>query len=170
LIILGLNKYDKYNQIGINWLLFGSNFLYKEPNTTMLESYTKSDTKINKHIKSIARPNKITKGTPHHYYPVNDLCVGINFKPFNISDSSFIYLNDMDYNYMNAYVAHHMFQSFETYKKRKVSRKRDDTNVAWNWNLNNMSIHTLYNDTDNFLPRNKYNEDNKKLMNLITED
>ena len=49
-----MNRYNQYDQVGINWLMFWSNYRNDKltENETILESYTKSDVKLNKHIKT----------------------------------------------------------------------------------------------------------------------
>ena len=53
-LVTFLEKYKNYDQIGINWLIFGSNNKNDSltENETILETYTKSNHTMDKHIKS----------------------------------------------------------------------------------------------------------------------
>jgi hypothetical protein len=54
-----LSVYNHADSLGINWLMFGSNNLEKDPDGLILENYTKSDSSLNEHLKSFTRPKKI---------------------------------------------------------------------------------------------------------------
>jgi len=63
-----LNLYNQADSLGVNWLMFGSNYLTKEPDGLILESYTRSELCLNNHVKSFVRPNKIINSVNPHYY------------------------------------------------------------------------------------------------------
>lgn len=139
----------------------------------MLESYTKSAYLVDKHIKSFVRPECVIDVlSPHGFQTTNmDLSVNINYEKYNklsphYLDYDVFLMGGMEN--MNAYIAHHVFQSFETFFKRKCLRKRDDNNLNWNHNYNDETLHCMYNQIDNFLPRDKYNEKNKQKMILYS--
>lgn len=121
-----LNKYSYGDLVGINWLIFGSNYLIKEPNGLIIENYTRSSLYLNEHIKSFVRPDEITfADNPHYYYVKNpSRMIGTNF---NILTQPYCY-NKVKIPFYNApaYVAHYIYQSEETYKKRKVDFKIAD--------------------------------------------
>jgi len=121
-----LNKYSYGDLVGINWLIFGSNYLTKEPNGLIIENYTRSSLYLNEHIKSFVRPDEITfADNPHYYYVKNpSRMIGTNF---NMLTNPY-YHNKVQIPFYNApaYVAHYMYQSEETYKKRKVDFKIAD--------------------------------------------
>ena len=48
-----INNYPNNDQIAINWILFGSNYLKNEPTGTMIESYIRSDNYADPCIKCI---------------------------------------------------------------------------------------------------------------------
>jgi hypothetical protein len=164
-----LHKFNNYDQIGINWLLFGSNYHNKEPNGTLLENYTKCNDTLDLHIKSFVRPSQVVSiPNPHAYFIKNmSLSVGTNYKVLNKDAPYFFnYDNIDDINKINAYVAHHIFQSYETFTKRKCNRTRDDSNESWGFLFDENTLHSKHNNVENMFPMNKYNEKNKKMMNM----
>jgi hypothetical protein len=54
------------DMIAINWLFFGSNYLDNEPDS-ILGSYTKSETHIDRHVKTFVRPNEVLYTTSCSY-------------------------------------------------------------------------------------------------------
>lgn len=170
-----LDKYNNYDQIYINWLMFGSNFLNKqEQNKTILESYTRCENTFNPHVKSFCRPNKITDKYvyPHCYSIQNpDKIASTNNGVINMAEPFFMRTpninNITDINNSEAYFAHYHLQSYDTFLKRKVNRRRDDTGGKWTLIYDENTLHTISNDVDNFLPRDKYNDINKqKIMEI----
>lgn len=160
-----LEKYNKYTQIGINWLNFGSNLHNKNPNGTILENYTKCDKQFHTNIKSFIRPNEVEHViNPHCFKMKNmELSVGTNFQVLN-KETTWCFHNPDNMNNVSAYIAHYIFQSYETYLNRKKNRKRDDTGENWDWGFDEKTLHNVFNDIDNFLPRDKYNNSNKETM------
>jgi hypothetical protein len=166
-----LQKYEIYQQIGMNWVMFGSNFHHEAPKGTMLESYTKSAYLVNSHIKSFVKPKYVIDiASPHAYITLNmELSVGTKYEKYNIESPHFIDYNIScldEMNKMEAYIAHFVFQAYEIFLKRKCLRKRDDNNLDWNHPYDNITLHHMYNQVDNFLPRDRYNNKNKEKMKL----
>jgi len=121
-----LNTYSYGDLVGINWLIFGTNYLIKEPDGLIMENYTRSSLYLNEHIKTFVRPNKVTFSDNPHYYYVKNSSRMINTN-FNILTQPY-YHNKIQMPFYNApaYVAHYIYQSEETYKKRKVDFKIAD--------------------------------------------
>lgn len=169
-----LHKYEDYDMIGINWLLFGSNYHNNRPEGTLLENYIRCETQFNVHIKSVVRPLCVTgvpvDGGPHVYNIKEfDRAVGTNKVPMIKEHPHFFnqlgHMNNVnDINKNDAYVAHHIFQCFEIYQQRKVFRKRDDNNQDWSWKFDEAELHKHYNHCENSRPCEKYNEHNKERM------
>jgi vacuolar-type H+-ATPase subunit F/Vma7 len=62
-----IREYENYDAIGINWMMFGSNFHEKIQPGIMINNYILCEGKQNQHIKSIIRPNQVIKfKDPHH--------------------------------------------------------------------------------------------------------
>ncbi len=148
-----LEKYNIYQQIGINWLMFGSNFHNEEPEGGLLKNYTKCDDKFHGNVKSFIRPEYVKHVINPHCYKVenNNLSVGINCQKLNNENPWHFELDipSDKLNTVNAYIAHYIFQSYDTYVKRKKNRKRDDTGTDWHWNFDKNTIHKQFNKITN---------------------
>lgn len=162
-----LNKYSYGDLVGINWLIFGSNFLVKEPDGLILENYKRSSKYLDQHVKSFVRPSEITfSNNPHFYYVRNPLkMIDINF---NILNKPYYHNKiNLAFNNVPAYVAHYMYQSEETYKKRKVDFKiADDGSIRQN--IGN-EIHNTGNEGINTQPQ-KYVNQIKDFLKLYNKD
>jgi hypothetical protein len=165
-----LNLYKNYDQIGINWLLFGSNNLNKKLNSnqTIIESYTKCQKKLNMHIKSFLNlKNENIKIRCPHVFLLQDISKSVDVD-FNCLGNETPHFNRINkhYNDVTAYIAHYMYQSYETYIQRKVNLPRDDTNT-YRKVVPKENFHKAHNDEINLGPLNKYNEINKKKIKEI---
>ena len=156
-----LNTYTYADQIGINWLMFGSNNLVDEPDGLILENYKRSRLILDQHVKSFVRPNEIIKCIHPHFYNIRNINrnIGINFRIMRTP----LWKNITNIPYYNApaYIAHYVYQSEETYKKRKVilpsdfdGKKRRDIGKE---------IHKEYNDIINLQPQKYVNQINELL-------
>jgi hypothetical protein len=145
--------YNYAHSIGVNWLMFGTNHHVREPHGLILENYTKSDLKLNHHVKTFARPQFI-KGCsqPHNYHMVN----GCNFISVNheiMSANSPFNQIEMEYYRAPAYVAHYVYQSEESYVRRKLNLPSDDNGTMRG---RDMQIHEKHNGHVNLQPSVKY--------------
>ena len=147
--------------------MFGSNYLTKEPKGLILENYTKSTTKLDKHVKSFVRPREIVDSTnPHFYnirnksrmYGINNAIIG-NCPQFNVVGLS--------YHNTPAYIAHYEYQSEETYTNRKVLLPRDDTGTKRDAQ-DVKKIHNQFNDCENLKPTTKYTDNIKQFLLFYT--
>jgi len=150
-----LSVYNHADSLGINWLMFGSNNLEKDPDGLILENYTKSDSSLNEHLKSFTRPKKIINVSNPHYYNIKD-----RFRYFTVDNQNLqgdYYSNKTNISYLNvpAYIAHYVNQSEETYIKRKINLPRDDTGEKRHQE-NVKDIHNQFNSIENIYPKNKY--------------
>jgi hypothetical protein len=160
-----LNNYNYASSIGINWLMFGSNNLIKDPNGLILDNYTKSDLLLNMHVKSFVRPSEIINATNPHFYNIKNTLkmYGTNNKIL-LGNKAFNE-NPIPYYDAPAYIAHYCIQSEETYINRKVIIPADDTGNKRVFNINSIkSIHTHHNNNDNLQPKTKYSENIKKFL------
>ena len=156
-----LNSYSYADSVAVNWLMFGSNNLVEEPEGLILENYTKSCKMLDQHVKSFVRPNKIVNCiNPHYYEMINpSKMLGINFK---VMQPPYCFNKIIvPYYQTPAYIAHYVFQSEETYKKRKINLKGDDGTVRSDIGKD---IHNHYNDIVNLQPR-KYINQIKQFLN-----
>jgi hypothetical protein len=163
-----LKTYRDYDQVGVNWLMFGSNHLTVTPPGTILESYTRSEETINQHIKSFlnlrsANTVDINEYNPHVYMLQQmDKSVAVDSQRLDI-DTPYWHHTTIKYYETPAYIAHYVYQSYETYVARKVDLPRDDNNT-FREIFSEEQIHAQYNDVLNISVRDKYNEVNKTLI------
>jgi len=159
-----LNYYNNAHSIGINWLMFGTNFLKKEPVELQIESYTKSQLNLDKHVKSFVRPNEILYSDNPHFYRIlnKDKMIGINGLVLNLPC-----FNEINIPFIKSpiYIAHYINQSEETFIRRKSNLPKDDTGDFRDINndiINN--LHNQYNDVNNFYPSKKYGKNIKLFL------
>ena len=157
-----LTKYRNYDQVAINWLMFGSNYRNDilKPNESIIQSYTRSDDKLDKHIKCIinlqkAKYNKIKIVNPH-YYLFNNMNFSVDslFHRMNPSEPHFHYTKE-SYETIPAFIAHYSNQSYQDYLNRKINLPRDDNGGKRNI-LSKEEIHKQHNTIMNHFIKNKY--------------
>jgi hypothetical protein len=150
-----LSTYSYGDSIGINWLLFGSNYLVEDPSGTIIESYTRSCNNLDKHVKSFVRPQEIIHSDNPHYYHMRNKSrmIGLGFNALKYPQC-FSEIN-IPFHISPAYIAHYIYQSEETYIKRKINLVGDDgiqrTNIG-------KDIHNHYNDVENIQPQKYINQ------------
>jgi hypothetical protein len=158
-----LNKYKDADSLALNWLMFGSNNLIKEPEGLILDNYTKSELIIDKHVKTFVRPFAAMNAINPHYYVVQDK--RRMFALNRILDGSEPYsfnTCNIPYHKMSAFIAHYVYQSEETYVKRKVILPADDSGHKRENIIG--QIHQLYNEHENLYPKLKYAETVNKFL------
>jgi hypothetical protein len=155
-----LNAYSYADSIGINWLMFGSNNFVNDPSGLLFENYIRSQKKLDQHVKSFVRPNEIKNCVNPHFYNMKNpsRMLGIDFK---IMKNPY-YFNNIDIPFYKApaYIAHYVYQSEESYKRRKINLKGDDGTIRSDIGI---EIHNLYNDTINIQPQ-KYVKNIKNFL------
>lgn len=157
-----LKTYSYGDSIGINWLMFGTNNLIEEPKGLILQNYNRSRKFLDQHVKSFVRTNEVIKSDNPHYYHIRNKnkMIGINFK---VLKPQYCY-NNVSIPFYNspAYIAHYVYQSEETYLKRKVNLPGDDGRIRLNMGK---SIHNEFNDDINLQPQ-KYVKQIKDFLNF----
>ncbi len=165
-----INNYPNNHQICVNWVMFGSNFLKEKPKGTILESYIRSTNKIYICVKSFVIPEKVIDVVNPHYFVIEnmDLSTGVfGHKQDEKQPAICFFETDLPLEKMPAYIAHYAFQSFDTYKKRKVNRKRDDVGCNYDHNYSEEELHKIDNDVEVTHMRDLYNKINK--FNMIRD-
>lgn len=159
-----LEFYNCSHSLGINWLMFGSNNLTKDPNGLILENYTKSEIVLDKHVKSFVRPNEVVGATNPHFFNVKNKLrmIGVNKKRINAPYVQ----NDVNCGFKKvlAYIAHYVTQSEESYRNRKCRPTDDTGTMRHTENYNVTEIHKNYNKYDNFYPKHAYAERVRKFL------
>ena len=162
-----LSHFTHADSVAINWLMFGTNNLIQNPEGLLLDNYTKSTLIVNDHVKSFVRPNKIINATNPHFFVIENPKKMYNM--FNKVMSGPLYsFNKCNIPYFKVpmYIAHYVFQSEETYKKRKLYLPRDDDGT---FRLQEKNIHSLYNNVLNESPKQKYAERVKQFLEEKTK-
>jgi hypothetical protein len=153
-----LSFYNNADMIAINWLLFGSNYLYNEPDS-ILGSYTKSDTHINSHIKSFVRPNEALYAETPHVYAIKNI---ENFYSFNRKIGTLTSFNECNIRGEKCpiYIAHYINQSEESFIKRKIIKPTDNTGEYRGEKDKHLveNIHKMHNNIYNLKPKELYHE------------
>ena len=162
-------SYSDINQILLNWVFFGSNFLSTEPSGMMLENYIRCHAGINKHVKSLVRPNTVIDIYNAHVYKAKNpkksrSCY--NSIPLNKNEPWFISIPGKCYSDIPAYVAHYVNQAYDKYKERRLSRQRDDGSPVTRI-YTEEDLHTIDNTLINTNVRDKYCKNNAELMKTL---
>lgn len=164
-----LKNYLNYHQVGINWLLFGSNYRDSRLNSdeTIIETYKRSDDHLNCHIKSFLniKSPKFVIHNPHAYVFDNmKNSINVNFTPLNADAPHFFNTSD-SFLTVNAFIAHYMYQSYDEYIQKKIALPRDDIN-EYREIIEKNNFHNLFNNIENDILLKKYNSRNKELIEL----
>jgi hypothetical protein len=157
-----LNTYSYADSLGVNWLMFGTNHLINDPSGLIMENYSKSCKNLDQHVKCFVRTNEVIYSNNPHYYKVRNPYKMLDLT-FNIMKPPQYFnklLTRMPYYMSPAYIAHYVYQSEETYIKRKINIIGD--NGIKRCNLGK-EIHKLYNDIENLQPQ-KYIKQIKEFL------
>lgn len=160
-----LEKYFFADSLSINWLIFGTNYHIQNPVGLIVENYTKSEVNLNPHVKTFVRPSAIINATnPHYYNIVNP------YRMFALNGKlmkGYLAFNNINvpFNKSAAFIAHYQAQSEETYVKRRINRPTDSDGI---FRCFEKDLHSKHNEIDNFIPKNKYSERVKKILELYT--
>lgn len=158
-----LSRFLNYDQVALNWLLFGSN--YKEdrllPGESIIQTYTRSQPSLNQHIKCFLNIKRATNAyikinTPHCYL-LNGLkySVNVNYRPLNPIIPS-VFDTKEDFRTITAFIAHYSNQSYQEYIKRKIRIPRDDIPGVFRQLIQPEIFHKEHNDIENTYVSQKY--------------
>ena len=165
-----LEKYRDYEQVLLNWYMFGSNNRDNFNGGTIIENYTKSAIDLHNQyktfvcIKNILQNNNKVKYYNVHLRGLKDMSKSITTTFIKILPSN---LFNKEYKENNkdvpAYIAHYVLQSYDIYLKRKVSRPMDH-NGKDRKTVPIDKFHKLHNKIENKEVLHKYNEKNKIMI------
>lgn len=155
-------------QIGLNWVCFGSNFHNSTPEGYLIENYLQSDVSLDQHIKVLVRPNAIDLKrpcpNPHVFYVkpgLNSISV-VDGALLN-SHEPWFYRSSANFGDISAFVAHYIYQSWDSYLSRKVHLPRDDS-FQKRHVLDKDLFHKLHNYQKNTNVYDKYYKKNQDLL------
>ena len=159
-----LDTWKEADVIVLNWLFFGSNHLLTSSGT-ILASYNRSHSRLNEHVKSLVRPDKLTKHIPSaHTYNLIEGSVLKGVDNVTMGKNDIFHPIHMNFSDVPGYVAHYYIQSREDFLWRKMNRSRDDTGGKWPFTLAALNDN---NDVLNMLPTLRYDTANKKMMEAM---
>jgi hypothetical protein len=145
------------NQIAVNWLMYGTNGRIEELNLQkgelILNTFTKSDEILNNHVKCFVKPTAIKDAANPHYFVSKGMTVGVNGHPFVPPFHNW----NIPFYMAPIYIAHYVFQSEKTYRKRKLNLPRDD-NGTMRIDSDIQNIHRQFNTRENLLAKRLYGE------------
>ena len=156
-----LRLFNFADSLSINWLMFGTSHLKKEPDGLLIENYTKSELLLDSHVKCFVRPSQIVKATNPHFYNIKNSLRSITINNKVCSPPGPFNKWNVEFYKSPAFIAHYVYQSEETYLKRKISLPRDDANE---FRQIDKKIHSYHNNVVNVLPKEKYSENIKKFL------
>ena len=150
-----LQVYNPADMVGINWLIFGSNSLDKDP-PNIIGHFTKSDLILNNHIKTFVRTNEAINAFNPHFYNIKN---PMNFFCYQHRMPSIAPFHEYNIPFFKApiYIAHYMVQSKESYIRRKCNIPRDDTGTFRGITEKEVTdIHLIHNSVENLQPKIQY--------------
>jgi hypothetical protein len=151
-----LDNFNRAHSLGINWLMFGSNHLIKDPNDLILETYTKSDVILNEHVKSFVRPNEVLRASNPHFFHTKNKFRMAGLNKTRITEPYAKNVMNCGFNKVAAYIAHYVTQSEETFRNRKCRPADDTGNMHHAIDYDVSKIHTNFNGFNNLYPKNTY--------------
>jgi hypothetical protein len=154
-----MKLYPYADSVSFNWLFFGTNNHVNTPDGLIVDNYTRSEQKLNNHLKTFVRPNKVVGPCCHMPFTCSNKMYHGNGKRFDKHLCQFN--NDIDYFKSKVFFAHYVYQSEETYINRKILLPRDDCG-EFRTKIDN--LHSQYNDVENNLVRDKYSKNIKIFM------
>jgi hypothetical protein len=164
-----IESYKDVNQIAINWVMFGSNFLFNDPPGLLIENYIRCNSSINMHVKPIGKVSSIKKFENPHVYMTSNMNKSVysyDKKTMNKPDPWWYKIPDKTYIDLSVYIAHYSNQCYSSYRHRRLSRPRDDgTKLILQYSEED--LHLLDNDLINTNIRDRYAEQTKELMNEL---
>jgi hypothetical protein len=159
-----LSRYKEYDSVSINWLMFGTNNIIKDPEGLIIDNFIRSSSVLDQHVKSFVRPTEAINAWNPHYFNIYDPSRRIGMNGRIVESGSPFHPFPVNYLYTPAYIAHFVHQSEETYLKRKVLLPRDD-NAEFRGD-NRSEIHSLYNEVENLQVKSLYSENLNKFLEL----
>jgi len=159
-----LKKYNNFDQVAFNWLMFGSNYRNEllPPSESIITTYTRSEEYLNKHVKcaiNLKSPRfnirNINIVNPHFYqfrnmnFSVNTLLTKLNPR------EPYFLRPHVNFDKIPAFLAHYSTQSYNDYINRKILIPRDDSGTHRE-RLSKEELHKKYNNVINNWVKNKY--------------
>jgi len=151
-----LSLYANYDSVSVNWLMFGTNNIIKDPDGLIIDNFTKSSSTLDRHVKSFVRPMEAINAHNPHFFNIYDTSRRIGMDNRIVQVASPFHPFPIHFSKAPAYIAHYVHQSEETYTNRKVLLPTDDTG-SMRGDIR-AQVHSLYNDVENLQVKRLYSE------------
>jgi hypothetical protein len=121
-----INEYQPFDQLKINWLLFGSNHLFENNSKSIIQPFIKSNDYLNSFVKCLTKVSSIhievEKEFISNSHFINIQKNGIVKNIFNqiVEKNSMEEVIHIHYKNAPIYLAHYMIQDSTTYIHRKI--------------------------------------------------
>jgi hypothetical protein len=150
-----LHDYQSFDAIGINWIVFGSNYLDTNPEpSSLIKNFIRCNSVSHTYTKPIVKPQSIDPAlksySPHQWplKPGTKMCNVYKQQLSNYVNTQTKWLSDP----ISLY--HYHLQSYQDYLRRKIRRTRDDArNISYkpvtreqHHSNYNQVTHTLFRD------------------------
>jgi hypothetical protein len=148
-----LDKFYFADSVAFQWLMFGTSYHKTDPPGLIIENYTRSNAKLDQHVKTFVRPNQIINSEHPHFYNIKNPKKMVALNGNNMGQTRHFNKNEIPFTSALGFIAHYVYQSEETYKRRKLMLPRDDNAGFRNVEPN---LHDQYNEKENTLVRDIY--------------
>jgi hypothetical protein len=155
-VVSFLSLYVNYDSVSVNWLMFGTNNIIKDPDGLIIDNFTKSCSTLDRHVKSFVRPMEAINAHNPHFFNIYDTSRRIGMDNRIVQVASPFHPFPIHFSKAPAYIAHYVHQSEETYTNRKVLLPTDDTG-SMRGDIR-AQVHSLYNDVENLQVKRLYSE------------
>jgi hypothetical protein len=150
-----LKDYENYQAIGINWVIFGSNYHSKIQDGFSVDKYRRCEGKQDKHVKVIVQPEHVTHFGNPHFATIKDANLFVDATKTVITGLAFNYNPSTNLIQIN----HYTLRSYED-RMNKYNRGNADSHLRVNLAPSEEQHHNQYNNViDNELPN--------RFLNLI---
>jgi hypothetical protein len=120
---------SKVSQIAVNWLMYGTSGIKDAlvfPRDLILDKFVASEEMLDQHVKCFVRPRAVVDAINPHFFvtgvgtAIGAVDGGPFVAPFHPAGTHVPYYK------AKAYIAHYVFQSEASYRRRKLALPRDD--------------------------------------------
>lgn len=120
---------SKVSQIAVNWLMYGTSGIKDAlvfPRDLIMDKFVASEEMLDQHVKCFVRPRAVVDAiNPHFFVTGTGTAIGaVDGQPFVAPFHPAA--TRVPYYKAKAYIAHYVFQSEASYRRRKLALPRDD--------------------------------------------
>jgi hypothetical protein len=116
--------YQPFDQLKINWILFGNNDIkFCEDLSKLKPLFTKSELKFNQHVKSLVKVNSIKHNNNPHIFNVNGITKNV-LNQITVESPFEGYMTNFCFKEIDIYIAHYITLDTTSCVKRRYCRTR----------------------------------------------